>query len=131
MIGSAEPIVAVAGEDAILPCRVEPQQNVAELTLEWSKPDLQSDSNDLERWAKYVHIYRDTQEVLDMKISAYVGRTTLFTDGLRHGNISLKIINVTLADKGQYKCYIPKLQGLVKWSIVNLDVCELSVSYLS
>ncbi|KAI3375485.1 hypothetical protein L3Q82_003818 [Scortum barcoo] len=57
-----------------------------------------------------------------MKLQSYFGRTSLFTDELKRGNISLKIMNVTLADEGRYKCLIPKLKSTVKESIVKLVI---------
>lgn len=124
--------MVAAGDDVTLPCRVEPQLDVAGETVEWSKPDLQPDPRDLLSRVEYVHVYRDTHEVPDMKMSSYVRRTSLFADGLRRGNISLKIINVTLADKGRYKCYIPKLQhSQVQSSIVHLVVCELNSYFIN
>lgn len=122
MVGSFQPIVATPGDDVILPCHVEPQVNVAGLTVEWSKPDLKPDPNDRLSRVEYVHVYRDSREVLDMKLSSYISRTALFTDGLRQGNISLKIINVTLADEGRYRCYIPKLKSRRQSSIVRLVI---------
>ena len=124
VIGSPESIVAAPGDDIILPCHVEPQIDVTGLTVEWSKPDLQPDPNDRLRRVEYVHLYRDAREDLDMKIAEYVQRTELFADGLTRGNISLKITNVTFEDQGRYKCFIPKLKGHFKSSIIYLSVGE-------
>ncbi|XP_036967721.1 myelin-oligodendrocyte glycoprotein-like [Acanthopagrus latus] len=128
VIGSPEPIVAAPGDDIILPCHVEPQIDVTGLTVEWSKPDLQPDPNDRLRRVEYVHLYRDAREDLDMKIAEYVQRTELFADGLTRGNISLKITNVTFEDQGRYKCFIPKLKGHFKSSIIYLSVESKSVT---
>ncbi|XP_049425376.1 myelin-oligodendrocyte glycoprotein-like [Epinephelus fuscoguttatus] len=122
VIGPSQPVVVAPGDDIILPCHVEPPVNVAQLTVEWSRPDLQPDPNDRLSRVEYVHLYRDTREVPDMKISSYMDRTALFADGLRQGNISLKIINVTLADAGRFKCFIPKLKSQTQYSIVYLVV---------
>ncbi|XP_042368383.1 myelin-oligodendrocyte glycoprotein-like [Plectropomus leopardus] len=122
VIGPPQPIVAAPGDDVILPCHVEPPFNVAGLTVEWSRPDRQPDPNDRLSRVEYVHLYRDRQEVPDMKISSYVHRTALFAGGLSHGNISLHIANVTLADGGRFKCFIPKLQSQTRYSIVHLVV---------
>ncbi|XP_044038868.1 myelin-oligodendrocyte glycoprotein-like [Siniperca chuatsi] len=122
VIGSLQPVVAAPGDDVVLPCHVEPQINVAGLTVEWSRPDLQPDPSDRLSRVEYVHVYRNTREILDMKLSSYVRRTALFTDGLRQGNISLKITNVTLADEGNYKCFIPKLKSRMQYSIVYLVI---------
>ncbi|KAM8747930.1 uncharacterized protein AB9X84_015790 isoform 2-T2 [Acanthopagrus schlegelii] len=128
VIGSPEPIIAAPGDDIILPCHVEPQIDVTGLTVEWSKPDLQPDPNDRLRRVEYVHLYRDAREDLDMKIAEYVQRTELFADGLTRGNISLKITNVTFEDQGRYRCFIPKLKGHLKYSIIYLSVESKSVT---
>ncbi|XP_035771234.1 myelin-oligodendrocyte glycoprotein-like [Neolamprologus brichardi] len=122
VVGSLQPVVAAPGDDVILPCQVEPAFNVAGLTVEWSKPDLRPDPNDRLSRVEYVHLYRDAHEVPDMKLPSYIGRTALFTDSLRDGNISLRITNVTLEDQGRYRCFIPKLKGQTKFSIVRLIV---------
>ncbi|XP_071315923.1 myelin-oligodendrocyte glycoprotein-like isoform X2 [Trachinotus anak] len=119
VIGSPQPIVAAPGDDVILPCYVDPQLNVEELTVEWSKPDFKPDPKDR---FKHVHLYRDTREVVEMKISSYVMRTALFMEELRKGNISLKITNVTFADEGRYRCFIPKLKGQIRDSTINLVI---------
>ncbi|XP_063324362.1 selection and upkeep of intraepithelial T-cells protein 1-like isoform X1 [Pelmatolapia mariae] len=115
VVGSPQPIVAAPGDDVILPCHVEPKFNVVGLTVEWSRPD---------RNMEYVHLYRHNREMTDMKIPSYFGRTALFTDGLREGNISLRITNVTLEDEGRYRCSIPKLKSQTKSSFVSLIVAK-------
>lgn len=129
VIGSHESIVAAQGDDVVLPCRVEPQTNVARYTVEWSRPDLKPDPNDRLSRVEYVHLYRDSREVPDMKISSYAQRTALFAEGLVYGDISLKIMNVTLEDRGRYKCFIPKLKSSTeKFSILHLDVEPVSTN---
>ena len=122
VIGSAQPIIASPGDDVILPCHLDPEFNVQGLTVEWSKPDLKPDPSDRLSRVAYVHLYRHRQEVPDMKIPAYLSRTELFTDELERGNISLKIMNVTLADEGRYRCLVPKLKSSVKFAIVRLVI---------
>ncbi|XP_038588261.1 uncharacterized protein LOC119913021 isoform X2 [Micropterus salmoides] len=109
LIGSSRPIVVVLGDDIILPCRLEPLLNVEDLTVEWWRPDLPPDPEDPLSPYKYVHRYHDNQDVEEMKMSSYAGRTTLFKDELKHGNASLKILNVKLSDQGSYRCVIPQL----------------------
>ncbi|KAM4537250.1 butyrophilin subfamily 3 member A2-like isoform 2-T3 [Odontesthes bonariensis] len=124
VIGPLRPVVASPGNDVILPCHVEPTFNTVDLTVEWSKPDLRPDPNDRLGRVDYVHLYRDNREVLDMKIPSYIGRTTLSADGMTQGNVALKITNVTAADEGRYKCFIPKLKGRTRSSIVHLTVAK-------
>ncbi|XP_039902072.1 myelin-oligodendrocyte glycoprotein-like isoform X3 [Simochromis diagramma] len=109
VVGSPQPIVAAPGDDVILPCHMEPKFNVVGLTVEWSRPD---------RNMEYVHLYRHNREM------TYIGRTALFTDGLREGNISLRITNVTQEDEGRYRCFIPKLKSQTRSLIVHLIVAK-------
>uniref|UniRef100_A0A3P9ARR1 Ig-like domain-containing protein n=1 Tax=Maylandia zebra TaxID=106582 RepID=A0A3P9ARR1_9CICH len=124
VIGSNLPIIAAPGDDVILPCHLEPTFNVQGMTVEWSKPDLKPDPSDRLSRVEYVHLYRDRQEVPDMKMASYFRRTELFMDDMKHGNISLKILNVSEEDNGRYRCFIPKLQSRVKAAVVELVVGE-------
>uniref|UniRef100_A0A3P8Q288 Ig-like domain-containing protein n=1 Tax=Astatotilapia calliptera TaxID=8154 RepID=A0A3P8Q288_ASTCA len=122
VIGSNLPIIAAPGDDVILPCHLEPMFDVQGLTVEWSKPDLKPDPSDRLSRVEYVHLYRDRKEVPDMKMASYFRRTELFMDDMKHGNISLKILNVSEEDNGRYRCFIPKLQSRVKAAVVELVV---------
>ncbi|XP_067435909.1 butyrophilin subfamily 3 member A2-like isoform X2 [Thunnus thynnus] len=100
LIGSSQPIVATVGDDIILPCHLEPAMDVAAMTLEWTRSDLDP---------IYIHVWRARQDLIDANHPSYRGRTSLFPDELKQGNISLKLSKVKLSDGGKYKCYIPKL----------------------
>ncbi|XP_025760823.1 CD276 antigen-like [Oreochromis niloticus] len=122
LIGSNLPIIAAPGDDVILSCHLEPTFDVQGLTVEWSKPDLKPDPSDRLSRVEYVHLYRDRKEVPDMKMASYFRRTELFMDDMKHGNISLKILNVSEEDNGRYRCFIPKLRSRVKAAVVELVV---------
>ncbi|XP_030609335.1 myelin-oligodendrocyte glycoprotein-like [Archocentrus centrarchus] len=122
VIGPKFPIIAAPGDDVILPCHLEPTFDVRGLTVEWSQPDLKPDPSDRLSRVEYVHLYRDKKEVPDMKLASYFRRTELFMDDLKHGNISLKILNVLEEDSGRYRCFIPKLRSSMKAAIVQLVV---------
>uniref|UniRef100_A0A668UAT4 Ig-like domain-containing protein n=1 Tax=Oreochromis aureus TaxID=47969 RepID=A0A668UAT4_OREAU len=124
VIGSNLPIIAAPGDDVILPCHLEPMFDVQGLTVEWSKPDLKPDPSDRLSRVEYVHLYRDRKEVPDMKMASYFRRTELFMDDMKHGNISLKILNVSEEDNGRYRCFIPKLRSRVKAAVVELFSLE-------
>uniref|UniRef100_A0A7N6FC92 Ig-like domain-containing protein n=1 Tax=Anabas testudineus TaxID=64144 RepID=A0A7N6FC92_ANATE len=99
LIGSSQPILAIVGDDIILPCHLEPAVDVAAKTLEWTRSDLEP---------RFVLVWRASQDVLNVKNPSYRGRTSLFTDELKQGNISLKLSEVKPADQGRYRCCIPE-----------------------
>uniref|UniRef100_A0A3Q2ZT17 Immunoglobulin V-set domain-containing protein n=1 Tax=Kryptolebias marmoratus TaxID=37003 RepID=A0A3Q2ZT17_KRYMA len=101
LIGSSEPIVAAPGDDVILPCRVDPDWDAVEKTVEWSKPDLEVDPSDRQKGVEYVFLYRFQREDRDTMVAAYIERTSLSSEGLKHGDVSLRIRNVTLKDSGR------------------------------
>ncbi|XP_049922680.1 selection and upkeep of intraepithelial T-cells protein 5-like [Epinephelus moara] len=100
LIGPSQPIVATVGDDIILPCHLEPAVDVAAMTLDWTRSDLDS---------IFVLVWRAGQDYLHSKDPSYKGRTSLFTDELKRGNISLKLSDVRPSDAGSYRCFIPKL----------------------
>ncbi|XP_005463192.1 myelin-oligodendrocyte glycoprotein-like isoform X2 [Oreochromis niloticus] len=122
LFGAYHPVKAAPGDDVILPCHVEPKLNVAGMTVEWSRPDRCPDPKNCLSHDEYVHLYRHNSEVTEMKLPSYIGRTALFTDSLREGNISLRITNVTQEDEGRYRCFIPKLKSHLQSSVVHLIV---------
>ncbi|XP_033962297.1 butyrophilin subfamily 1 member A1-like [Pseudochaenichthys georgianus] len=101
LIGSSEPIRAPLGGDVILPCVLQPQINMENVTVMWSRPDIPVDPN------RYVHRHLGPDEA--QKMASYVGRTEMFPDGLTLGNGSLRIRNLQLSDDGSYRCVIPQL----------------------
>uniref|UniRef100_A0A4W6D4Y9 Ig-like domain-containing protein n=1 Tax=Lates calcarifer TaxID=8187 RepID=A0A4W6D4Y9_LATCA len=115
LIGPSQPIVATVGDDVILPCHLDPAEDVGTMILEWTRPDLKP---------IYVHMRRAGQDLVD-KHPSYIGRTSLFINELKHGNISLKLSKVKLSDGGTYHCFIPKLD---KRSSVELVVASGAAS---
>lgn len=100
MVGPSKPILAMVGDDILLPCHLEPASNVVSETLEWARLDLNP---------RFVNLRRDGVELLVSQNPLYVGRTSLSTDKLKHGDISLKLSKVRLTDKGTFKCHVPIL----------------------
>ena len=97
-MGPARPVVAAVGQDMVLPCHLEPATNASELTVEWTRPDLDP---------RFVFVWRDGVELESKKNPLYEGRTSVFTDELKSGNISLKLSRVRISDEGRYRCFIP------------------------
>uniref|UniRef100_A0A667Z2E2 Ig-like domain-containing protein n=1 Tax=Myripristis murdjan TaxID=586833 RepID=A0A667Z2E2_9TELE len=82
LIGPPQPIVAIVGDDTILPCHLEPAMDVGALPVEWTRPDLNP---------QFVHTWREGVELLVDHHPSYEGRTSLFMDKLKDGDISLKL----------------------------------------
>lgn len=75
--------------------------NALDMAVEWARPDLNP---------RFVLVWRDSVELESKKHPSYNNRTSLFTDELKNGNISLKISKVKLSDEGTYRCFVPELK---------------------
>ena len=90
------------GGDAVLPCEVDPTTDATDLAVHWTKQGLPRD--------QYVHFQRDGKKYFTHQNSSYKGRTSLFMDELKKGNVSLKLSRVKSSDEGNYTCIIPEFQ---------------------
>ncbi|KAJ7987459.1 hypothetical protein DPEC_G00326710 [Dallia pectoralis] len=99
VLGPTEPIVAVAGDDIILPCYLKPNISFEDMRVDWL--NLDSDFKD-----ERVYRYDNGRIVYDNQIRSYRGRTSLFTEELGRGNTSLKLTRVQGSDEGRYKCFV-------------------------
>uniref|UniRef100_A0A5F8HAK9 Myelin-oligodendrocyte glycoprotein-like n=2 Tax=Monodelphis domestica TaxID=13616 RepID=A0A5F8HAK9_MONDO len=93
VIGPTEPIRAWVGRTADLPCYLSPQKNAQSMKVIW----FQS--------LEIVHHYEDGQDKFDNQSPKFQGRTELVKDAISRGNVTLRIWNITAADKGHYKCH--------------------------
>uniref|UniRef100_A0A671UTQ9 Ig-like domain-containing protein n=1 Tax=Sparus aurata TaxID=8175 RepID=A0A671UTQ9_SPAAU len=78
LVGPSQPIVVTAGDDIILPCQIEPAVDASVMTVEWTRPDLNP---------RFVHVWRDGMELNNKKHPSYNGRTSVFVNKLRCGDI--------------------------------------------
>ncbi|XP_051743765.1 butyrophilin subfamily 1 member A1-like isoform X1 [Ctenopharyngodon idella] len=97
VVGPADPVFAVAGEDVILPCSVKPNISVVDIRVEWLRPDLED---------SLVHLYVDHEDRNTDQIQSYRGRTKLYYQELQRGIASLKLSSIRISDEGRYKCFI-------------------------
>ncbi|XP_058429075.1 butyrophilin subfamily 1 member A1-like isoform X2 [Marmota monax] len=95
VVGPRHPIVAVLGEDAILPCALLPAMNAENMELGWFRTTL----------SQAVFIYWNQQEQTEEQMDEYRGRTSLVRDFLLEGQASVHIHKVQVSDNGMYTCF--------------------------
>ncbi|XP_045567715.1 myelin-oligodendrocyte glycoprotein isoform X5 [Salmo salar] len=113
VVGPADPVIALAGDDIIIPCSLKPNVSAEEMTVKWTR---------LNPKAENVHLYRDRRDSNEDQSPSYSGRTSMFNEELKNGNVSLKLTRVTLSDAGSYRCFIQTLTSQVKETTVQLLV---------
>ncbi|XP_045920994.1 butyrophilin subfamily 3 member A3-like [Micropterus dolomieu] len=114
LICSHQPIVALAGDDVILPCHLEPAVSASSEIVVWAKPGLEPE---------YIHVHQDGRLMDEHQNPSYRFRTALFVDELIKGNVFLKIFSVKISDAGKYFCF---LQSMQKEASIQLTVGAVS-----
>ncbi|KAM6949135.1 V-set domain-containing T-cell activation inhibitor 1-like [Aplochiton taeniatus] len=119
-LSSAESLLALVGDDVILPCVLKPNVSALDQVVEWTRPILGTRS---------LHFYRDGRDSLQDQHATYRGRTAMFIEEMKMGNVSVKLSRARLSDAGQFKCYLPKYNRQESW--VTLDVGAVSQPVIS
>ncbi|XP_051250251.1 butyrophilin subfamily 2 member A2 isoform X18 [Dicentrarchus labrax] len=114
LICSHQPIVALAGDDVILPCYLDPPISASSEKVEWTRPGLDP---------KYIHFHHNGRLIYDNQNPSYFYRTRLFVDELQNGNVSMKIFRVKISDAGKYFCF---LESMLKEASIQLTVGVVS-----
>uniref|UniRef100_A0A8C8S037 Ig-like domain-containing protein n=1 Tax=Pelusios castaneus TaxID=367368 RepID=A0A8C8S037_9SAUR len=96
VIGPHEPVVAILGQDIVLPCHLSPMMSAANMEVRWFRSQFSS----------FVHLYRDGTDQYEGQMPEYRGRTEFSKAGLTDGNVPLRILNVKHSDEGQYLCFV-------------------------
>ncbi|XP_034146664.1 butyrophilin subfamily 3 member A2-like [Esox lucius] len=125
VVCQSEPVVVTAGDDVILPCSLRTTirtVSAVDEVVEWQRPDLKP---------KKVHFYRNRVEYNDGQNPSYRGRTSLFEEEMKNGNISLKLTGVQLSDAGNYTCFVPTLKSPDQKDSVQLIVAAASLPEIS
>ncbi|XP_053089225.1 butyrophilin subfamily 1 member A1-like [Pangasianodon hypophthalmus] len=97
VVGPEAPLVAVAGEDLVLPCFIKTNTSAVDMTVEWFRLDVKD---------SLVHLYRDHEDRNAKQAQSYRRRTSLFKEELQKGNTSLKLSALRVSDEGAYKCLV-------------------------
>ncbi|XP_055757209.1 butyrophilin subfamily 1 member A1-like isoform X2 [Salvelinus fontinalis] len=120
--GSSEvQVVGSAGDDIILPCSLKPSVSAEDMTVQWTRLNLK---------AEKVHLYLDGRVSNEDQFPSYKGKTSMFHEELKNGNVSLKLTRVTCSDAGRYRCFIPTprqettvqlIVGAVSQPVISID----------
>ncbi|XP_071022336.1 butyrophilin-like protein 10 [Oncorhynchus clarkii lewisi] len=122
VVGSVDRVDALAGDDVILPCSLKPNVSAKDMLVQWTGLNLK---------IRNVHLYRQGRDSNEEQFPSYRGRTSMFHEELKNGNVSLKLNRVTLSDAGSYRCFIPTLTSQVKETTVQLFVGAVSQPVIS
>ncbi|XP_037615035.1 butyrophilin subfamily 2 member A1-like [Sebastes umbrosus] len=123
VIGTSQPTVAMVGDDIILPCHLDTGVDATDRTVEWARSDLDP---------RFVYLRRDSVELHLEEHPLYMGRTSLFTNNLKCGDISLKLSKVKLSDAGSYRCLVPKsIDVVVELTVGSVSSPDIDISKVS
>ncbi|KAF6715908.1 Butyrophilin subfamily 2 member A1 [Oryzias melastigma] len=111
------------GDTVLLPCWLSPPQNAEDLVIRWYRE---------ENVDTPVMIYIPGRADGVSMDGSFVGRVSFdvkdsTSGGLKKGDMTLKLINVTIKDEGKYTCYVSSFQEH-KNASMNLYVTETGSS---
>uniref|UniRef100_A0A8C5ZX28 Butyrophilin subfamily 1 member A1-like n=1 Tax=Marmota marmota marmota TaxID=9994 RepID=A0A8C5ZX28_MARMA len=95
VIGPRHPILAVLGEDVILPCTLVPAMNAENMELGWFRTTF----------SQTVFIYWNHWEQTEEQMAEYRGRTSLVRGCLTEGHAAMHLRQVRVSDNGMYTCF--------------------------
>ncbi|CAM5090657.1 unnamed protein product [Natator depressus] len=95
VIGPDHPVMATAGEDIVLPCRLSPRVSAESMEVRWYRSQFYA----------LVHLYRDGDTQNERQMPEYQGRTEFLRDDIANGSVALRIRHVRPSDEGQYRCF--------------------------
>ncbi|XP_069420843.1 butyrophilin subfamily 1 member A1 [Ovis canadensis] len=114
VIGPPEPILAMLGEDAELPCRLSPNMSAEGMELRWFR----------EKVSPAVFVSREGREQEGEEMAEYRGRVSLVEDHIAEGSVAVRIQEVKASDDGEYRCFFRQDENYEE-AIVHLKVAAL------
>lgn len=95
VLGPAEPILVMVGENATLHCHLLPEKSAEDMEVRWFRS----------QFSPAVFVYKGRRERTEEQMEEYRGRTTFVSKGLSKGSAALVIHNITTQENGLYRCY--------------------------
>ncbi|XP_040835655.1 butyrophilin subfamily 1 member A1-like [Ochotona curzoniae] len=93
--GPSEPIVAMLGTEAVLPCYVTAALDMKNVELRWYRT----------QYPKAVYVYQYGMEQEQEQLVDYKGRVELLKDHISEGRVAVRIRRLRVSDNGMYKCF--------------------------
>ncbi|XP_027894427.1 butyrophilin subfamily 2 member A2-like isoform X1 [Xiphophorus couchianus] len=120
------PVSVQRGQTATLPCWLNPSQSAEDMEVRWYQGSDEYDTP--------VLLYKGKAFDSSSQKASYVGRVSFglkeeTSGGLKAGDVSLKLENVTIEDVGKYLCYVSSSEDYDSASI-SLSVTETGRSPL-
>uniref|UniRef100_A0AAY4DIS6 Butyrophilin subfamily 1 member A1-like n=1 Tax=Denticeps clupeoides TaxID=299321 RepID=A0AAY4DIS6_9TELE len=111
-----ENVTVRSGQSVVLPCWLSPAADAQAMEVRWYRP---------EQYSRPVLLYREQKILTSSQPERFRNRAALGSPGgLKRGNVSLRIDNVTFADAGPYECYVSS-ELLYSSALVFLNVSVL------
>ncbi|XP_066518290.1 uncharacterized protein [Hoplias malabaricus] len=99
VVVSEDTVVAHVDEDVVLPCSLQNTTSAEDMEVSWLKKEMT------------VHLYEHRADRKDKQAECYRGRTALFKEELKNGNVSLKLSAAQFFDEGFYTCLVVSSSG--------------------
>ncbi|KAF5923776.1 hypothetical protein HPG69_008139 [Diceros bicornis minor] len=115
--GPGEPVPALVGEDAVLPCLLSPSISAEDMELRWYR----------DQPSPAVYVHRKGGDVQEDQMALYQGRTTFVEDLVAQGEAAVRIHNVTAFDNGTFHCWFNDSTGSAE-ATLWLRVAEAAVA---
>ncbi|XP_044840037.1 myelin-oligodendrocyte glycoprotein-like [Mauremys mutica] len=94
--GPDHPVTVRIGEATVLPCHLSPRMSAENMEVRWFRS----------KFTSVVHQYYEGKDQYGEQMPDYHGRTELLKAGITDGNVSLRILNISRSDEGQYHCFV-------------------------
>ncbi|XP_016865655.1 butyrophilin subfamily 2 member A2 isoform X2 [Homo sapiens] len=95
VVGPANPILAMVGENTTLRCHLSPEKNAEDMEVRWFRS----------QFSPAVFVYKGGRERTEEQMEEYRGRITFVSKDINRGSVALVIHNVTAQENGIYRCY--------------------------
>ncbi|XP_055262922.1 butyrophilin subfamily 2 member A2-like isoform X1 [Moschus berezovskii] len=114
VLGPADPILAMVGENATLRCHLSPEKNAEDMEVRWFRT----------QFSPAVFVYKGRRERTEEQMEEYRGRTTFVSEAISEGSVGLIIHNITTHENGIYRCYFQEGRSYDE-AIMHLTVAGL------